>query len=565
MTRQLFTPGALVRASICSVFPVLGGALPAQPLNDAFRAREPISSLPFVRTAGSVASATNEADDPTVVCRVLGEGAGSHTLWYSLITGDDPQYVNISTEGSSYDTLLAVWAGSRGALKLADGGCSDNGSTGTPRSLIVGLRLAPRTEYIVEVAHAGSAGLAAASLHLEVSAAPLYVVTRTDDVFDGVCDGDCSLRDAVAASNAAPGAVLLGTAGYKLELPGIEDDNAAGDLDVRAGIAIYGEGAQATVIDAGGLDRVIDFPAGASEGGLTAHLHGLQLTGGDSAGPGGALSMAASGGFVALEDVVVRDSRSGGSGGGLYLTGSSVARRVSVSGNRAHGIGGGVAYVGGGALALHELYESTVNGNVAQGGSIGGGGISAWARVRLEHVTLSGNDTASMGGGLAVASGGTVAVRGATIARNHAALGGGGVWLASGTLHIDTSLLADNTYAAQVVNDCQRTTSSGWSLLSSYNHVVAPWNCLFAGAGDLNGVEALVDPVLRDNGGPTLTHALLPGSRAVDAGPSSGCIGVHGRLLHFDQRGAARTVDGDGFGGAVCDKGAVEYAATAPE
>jgi len=51
------------------------------------------------------------------------------------------------------------------------------------------------------------------------------------------------------------------------------------------------------------------------------------------------------------------------------------------------------------------------------------------------------------------------------------------------------------------------------------------------------------DSVLRDNGGPTMTHALLPGSDAIDAGGACG--------LATDQRGVARS---DGH----CDSGAFE-------
>jgi YD repeat-containing protein len=63
---------------------------------------------------------------------------------------------------------------------------------------------------------------------------------------------------------------------------------------------------------------------------------------------------------------------------------------------------------------------------------------------------------------------------------------------------------------------------------------------------------------LQDNGGATLTHALLFGSPAIDAAnpaaPGSGgnaCDAV-------DQRGIARPADGDGNGSVLCDTGAYE-------
>jgi hypothetical protein len=54
-----------------------------------------------------------------------------------------------------------------------------------------------------------------------------------------------------------------------------------------------------------------------------------------------------------------------------------------------------------------------------------------------------------------------------------------------------------------------------------------------------------------DNGGPTLTSALLPGSPAIDAGDNAGCPAT-------DQRGVQRPVNGDGLAGADCDLGAFE-------
>ena len=84
------------------------------------------------------------------------------------------------------------------------------------------------------------------------------------------------------------------------------------------------------------------------------------------------------------------------------------------------------------------------------------------------------------------------------------------------------------------------------------------------GAPDINGnligtpsvSSTIINPLLgplADNGGPTFTHALLPGSPAVDAGSPVAVAGVGG-VPEFDQRGApwSRVV-----GGRI-DMGAVE-------
>jgi uncharacterized repeat protein (TIGR01451 family) len=69
--------------------------------------------------------------------------------------------------------------------------------------------------------------------------------------------------------------------------------------------------------------------------------------------------------------------------------------------------------------------------------------------------------------------------------------------------------------------------------------------CGFVEPGDLQNTDPLLGP-LANNGGPTQTHALLPGSPAIDAG---------GECIAFpDQRGVVRPQ------GAACDIGAYELA-----
>jgi hypothetical protein len=55
---------------------------------------------------------------------------------------------------------------------------------------------------------------------------------------------------------------------------------------------------------------------------------------------------------------------------------------------------------------------------------------------------------------------------------------------------------------------------------------------------------------LADNGGPTQTHALLPGSVAIDVIPADDCVDTEGEPLTTDQRGFPRD--------SMCDVGAFE-------
>jgi len=94
--------------------------------------------------------------------------------------------------------------------------------------------------------------------------ASTFTVTRTDDPVPGTCDiGDCSLREAIIAANAAPGAdrIVLGSGlTYNLTLGPADASGAltavSGDLDIVDALTIDGNG---SVVDAGGLDRVLDI------------------------------------------------------------------------------------------------------------------------------------------------------------------------------------------------------------------------------------------------------------------------------------------------------------------
>jgi hypothetical protein len=69
---------------------------------------------------------------------------------------------------------------------------------------------------------------------------------------------------------------------------------------------------------------------------------------------------------------------------------------------------------------------------------------------------------------------------------------------------------------------------------------------------------AAILAALAGNGGPTLTHALVPGSPAIDVAPSADCAAppVNG----VDQRGFPRNFDGDGVPSAnECDAGSFEF------
>lgn len=78
--------------------------------------------------------------------------------------------------------------------------------------------------------------------------AATFTVTKTADTNDGVCDADCSLREAISAANAAAGVdtVTIPAGTYQLTLANAggvnEDNNVTGDLDILDSISINGAG-----------------------------------------------------------------------------------------------------------------------------------------------------------------------------------------------------------------------------------------------------------------------------------------------------------------------------------
>jgi len=151
----------------------------------------------------------------------------------------------------------------------------------------------------------------------------------------------------------------------------------------------------------------------------------------------------------------------------------------------------------GGAIAISQgghltVIDSALHGNsaVRWGGAIFNSGTTV-----VRNSTLSGN-TASLGGGIYNSpSSPGITVTDSTITDNGAAVGGGIRAVGTSVAHVTSSIVAGNT-ASSSGNDVQG------SLATDVNNLI--------------GGDPGLAP-LADNGGPTPTHALLPGSPAIDA------------------------------------------------
>jgi hypothetical protein len=231
----------------------------------------------------------------------------------------------------------------------------------------------------------------------------------------------------------------------------------------------------------------------------------------------------------------------GGLGGGLLAGGTSTLTDVSVVGNRANQ-GGGIYTLGEGNLTIQR---STISRNRARQG---GGGLRNHGATSLTNSTISGNRSRTGGGALHNEQGGideqgAVTFDSATVSGNRGRSGIGGLRNVGGSVNLRNTIVANNSEA-----DCEGTLTSQGHLLIER----APLATCAVG-GDQTGTQYELDPALgplRDNGGPTKTHALRPGSPAIDTGPDAPCPAV-------DQRVSARPRDGDANGSQLCDKGAL--------
>ena len=269
-------------------------------------------------------------------------------------------------------------------------------------------------------------------------------------------------------------------------------------------------------------------------------------------GHGGAIAAVSS--SLAFDECVFEGNQVGGDGGALWLrSGDLTVLRSTFRRNTAQGGGGAILLWRGNEMpAIGRIEESVFHDNES-GGDWGGGALFLRdATVGIANSTLEGNLARGSGGSavsidqLSVTT--DIALDHTTIAGNRMLSStGAGIHNTDAHVRLKNVIAAGNRGPAGQPSDCIGSFQSfGNNLIGATEGcVLAP----VAGAGpDISGQEPLLG-ALADNGGPTWTMALWPGSPAIDAGT---CADVDGRPVAIDQRGVPRPV------GAGCDIGAYE-------
>lgn len=276
-----------------------------------------------------------------------------------------------------------------------------------------------------------------------------FTVTKTADTADGVCDADCSLREAIIAANVAAGVdtVVVPAGTYVLTLVGAgEDAGATGDLDVTGDTIINGAGAATTIIDGNATDRVFHLHPLAN----AVTISGVTVRNGNVTGFGGGIHKDGNGAVIQVINAIVTGNTASQFGGGINNNQDSAFNVdfTTVSNNvaGAFGFGGGINNNSGGALTVRD---STVSGNSASG--FGGGGINnnSIGTMLVVRSTIS-NNTSQNGGGINNNSTGQFTITDTLISGNAAtgSIGGGGILNNfSGRLNLYTSTVSGNSSA----------------------------------------------------------------------------------------------------------------------
>jgi hypothetical protein len=260
-------------------------------------------------------------------------------------------------------------------------------------------------------------------------------------------------------------------------------------------------------------------------------------------------------GGVTVNNSTIVENTAGRDGGGIISRWNLTVTSSTISGNRASSNGGGI--FDSGSARVMMVTDSVISGNTAaiSGGGIYSfqhgtiGGIIPLARIHIANSTISGNTAGRNGGGI-YSFYEHVTVANSTISGNSASLHGGGIhaygWIyedvVSGDVTVTGSILSGNTLTDGTF---QETRDVEFASLDANHSLlgVAAFDRVTTGSDNIADDDPRLAP-LADNGGPTQTHALLPGSPAIDAG-NPDFVSPPG----FDQRG--RRLRGWSVGGLI--------------
>jgi len=381
----------------------------------------------------------------------------------------------------------------------------------------------------------------------------------------GSTDGPVTITDCLITGNTTFPAIDVGgnggaTVTYTIVNSTISNNaaNAAPALQVQFGnLVATNVNFLNNTATGGGAGGAVLLHGGAA---FTHHFQNCIFSG-NSAGTGGAIIT--DGGPLTIDDSTFTNNTAT-SGGGAIQSNATLVTITDTTFAANHAAGAGIA--SGGALMLlgqARARRVTFSGNDAtgQGGALFVGG-NVGAQLDCIDCTFSGNSATDGGGAVATGNGsGVVTLASSTVTANSATNASSGGALFAGQangIRIKNTIVAGNTNTG--APDCggAQVQTAGYNLIGNNT------GCALSAGGTGDQVGTGASPInpglgpLADNGGATMTHALLSNSPAGDAANPLDCSDFSSGTIVTDQRGNLRQIDGNNDGDARCDIGAFE-------
>ena len=445
-------------------------------------------------------------------------------------------------------------------------------------------------------------------------------VNKSADTADGVCNADCSLREAVVASNAngvASDLVTFSNNTPTLTIVGNENSGAGGDLDINGSLTVMGNGAATTILSttytaSGNNDHKVfgvnqdgTFPS------LAVGFSGVTVQNGVNratfdgsfkyTGGGGDFFLMGTGYSYSMTNAIVRNNSTtttaASHGGGINVdslnsqtvggasSGTVTFTNVAFTGNRSDTEGGGLNL----AADKHDVNVTncTFGGPTAAEGNQTliatngrGGGIE------IEHsfggtVTISGTNTiqnnisASTGGGINIFANENVSITGASIQNNTSNSSGSGSATGGGVSITETGVagftptitLSNSTVNNNIATAGAAGQGGGVYFSSFYSATVSnttiSGNSADRGAGVFNNGGS-VTSTLTINNGSTISNntASLSGGGVANVDVSNAQTILNGITIDNNTAGSGgdgidQTLDAGGTGSTMTLQGTV--------
>jgi hypothetical protein len=268
------------------------------------------------------------------------------------------------------------------------------------------------------------------------------------------------------------GAVGIDNGGMLTVMNCVISGNSVGGID---------NGSSLTVVNSNVSDNLIGiFNVTGELGVVTATILSTTVSGNSAGGVVASPHFFGGRAYITIIDCTISGNFRTTGGGGIFATNTSLSvANSTISGNSTGTSGGGISVSGSGLVPGSSIVNSTISGNSA---GTSGGGIGTSTTLRVANCTITGNSAPS----------------------------GGGIYNV-GSSEISNTILNAGALGENIFNNGGTVTSHGYNLSSDDG------GGYLTGPGDQINTDPLLGP-LQSNGGSTFTHALLPGSPAIDAG-----------------------------------------------